>query len=44
MAFENAFGDKCSEFNYACICNFLISHEKLKACDFSDVLYWWDCY
>ena len=26
------------------ICNFFISHERLKNCDFSDVLYTWDCY
>ncbi len=25
------------------ICNFFISREKLKRCDFSDVLYNWDC-
>lgn len=37
-------GDTRIEFGDAGICNFLIPHEKLKACDFSDVLYWWDCY
>lgn len=26
------------------VMTFLIPHEKLKACDFSDVLYTWDCY
>lgn len=26
------------------ICNFFIPHGKLKNCDFSDVLYTWDCY
>lgn len=32
------------ELGDAGICNFLIPCEKLKARDFSDVLYWWDCY
>ncbi len=26
------------------VINFLIPHEKLKKRDFSDVLFWWDCY
>lgn len=26
------------------ICNFFINEEKLKNCDFSDVMYNWDCY
>lgn len=26
------------------ICNFFINREKLKCCDFSDVIYNWDCY
>ena len=26
------------------ICNFFINREKLKQCDFSDVIYNWDCY
>ncbi len=26
------------------ICNFFINREKLKICDFSDVIYNWDCY
>ncbi|MBQ8824733.1 MAG: DUF1963 domain-containing protein [Ruminococcus sp.] len=26
------------------ICNFFINQEKLKQCDFSDVIYNWDCY
>lgn len=26
------------------ICNFFINREKLKQCDFSDILYNWDCY
>ncbi len=31
-------------FGDAGICNFLIPQEKLRLRDFSDVLYWWDCY
>lgn len=26
------------------VCNFFIPYDKLKKCDFSDVLYHWDCY
>ena len=37
-------GDIRIAFGDGGICNFLIPHEKLKAGDFSDVLYWWDCY
>ncbi|MDD4476244.1 MAG: DUF1963 domain-containing protein [Eubacteriales bacterium] len=25
------------------VMSFFIPHEKLKVCDFSDILYWWDC-
>lgn len=37
--------DSCKVmFGDAGVANFLISSEKLKNCDFSDVLYTWDCY
>lgn len=37
-------GETRIEFGDSGICSFLIPHEKLKARDFSDILYWWDCY
>lgn len=37
-------GENKTMFGDAGVCNFFIPCEKLKALDFSDILYTWDCY
>lgn len=40
--YEN--GENKTMFGDSGVCNFFISHQKLKNLDFSDILYTWDCY
>lgn len=42
---DSDFGDGADRIMWgdAGICNFFIHREKLKQCDFSDVIYNWDC-
>lgn len=37
-------GDCQISFGDSGVALFLIPSDKLKACDFSDILFWWDCY